>query len=111
MRLFAKGRIIRLYRRAVPSLLSSKTRSAMGKAGMPPLFAMAFAAMASVAPDSGWAAPAGGRLEQVRHRGAVVCGVAPSLAGFSIPDRQGRWTGLDVDPASMRQALVEIFGR
>jgi general L-amino acid transport system substrate-binding protein len=81
----------------VPSLLSSKTRSAREKAGVPSLFAMAFAAMASVAPDGGWAAPAGGRLEQVRHRGAVVCGVAPSLAGFSIPDRQGRWTGLDVD--------------
>ena len=64
---------------------------------MPPLFAMAFAALASLAPDRGWAAPEGGLLEQVRHRGAVVCGVAPSLAGFSIPDRQGRWTGFDVD--------------
>ena len=64
---------------------------------MPPLFAMAFAAMAMLAPDSGRAAPGSGLLERVRHRGAVICGVAPSLAGFSIPDRQGRWTGFDVD--------------
>ncbi len=64
---------------------------------MPPLVAMAFAALASLAPDSGRAAPESGLLEQVRHRGAVICGVAPSLAGFSIPDKQGRWTGFDVD--------------
>jgi general L-amino acid transport system substrate-binding protein len=64
---------------------------------MPPIFAMAFAAMAALAPVSGRAAPESGLLEQVRHRGAVICGVAPSLAGFSIPDRQGRWTGFDVD--------------
>lgn len=83
--------------RTVPSLLSSRAYSAMGKARMPPLCAMAFAALASLAPVSGRAAPEGGLLEQVRHRGAVVCGVAPSLAGFSIPDRDGRWTGFDVD--------------
>ena len=64
---------------------------------MPAIFALAFAAMVAFAPDSGRAAPEGGVLEQVRHRGAVICGVAPSLAGFSIPDRQGRWTGFDVD--------------
>lgn len=64
---------------------------------MPPLLAMAFAALATLAPDSGRAAPESGLLQQVRHRGAVICGVAPSLAGFSIPDKQGRWTGFDVD--------------
>lgn len=64
---------------------------------MPPIVAMVFAAMAILAPVDGRAALESGLLEQVRHRGAVICGVAPSLAGFSIPDRQGRWTGFDVD--------------
>ena len=61
------------------------------------LVVMALATVALLAPATGRAAPEGGLLEQVRHRGAVICGVAPSLAGFSIPDRQGRWTGFDVD--------------
>jgi len=64
---------------------------------MPLLVAMACAAMLALALHEGRAAPAGGLLEKVRQRGAVVCGVAPSLAGFSIPDKQGRWTGFDVD--------------
>ncbi|BCB19969.1 amino acid ABC transporter substrate-binding protein [Bosea sp. ANAM02] len=61
------------------------------------LAAMALATFAIIVPASGRAAPEGGLLEQVRRRGAVICGVAPSLAGFSIPDREGRWTGFDVD--------------
>lgn len=64
---------------------------------MSAIVAMAFAALASLAPASGRAAPADGLLEQVRQRGAVICGVTPSLAGFAIPDSQGRWTGFDVD--------------
>lgn len=64
---------------------------------MPLLVAMACAVMTALAPVDGRAAPAGGLLERVRQRGAVICGVAPSLAGFSIPDKQGRWTGFDVD--------------
>ncbi len=37
------------------------------------------------------------QLEQIRARGALLCGVGPGLAGFGIPDQQGNWTGLDVD--------------
>jgi general L-amino acid transport system substrate-binding protein len=37
------------------------------------------------------------QLEQVKARGALVCGTNPSLAGFAIPDAQGNWSGLDVD--------------
>jgi general L-amino acid transport system substrate-binding protein len=36
-------------------------------------------------------------LDTVRQRGALVCGVSQGLAGFSNPDAQGRWTGLDTD--------------
>ncbi|PIE56292.1 MAG: amino acid ABC transporter substrate-binding protein [Desulfobulbus propionicus] len=36
-------------------------------------------------------------LEEVRRRGEVVCGVSTGLPGFSSPDEQGIWRGLDVD--------------
>jgi general L-amino acid transport system substrate-binding protein len=36
-------------------------------------------------------------LREVQQRGQLVCGVSQGLAGFSNPDAQGRWTGLDVD--------------
>lgn len=39
----------------------------------------------------------GGVLDLVRSRGALVCGVTPALAGFALPDAQGRWSGLDID--------------
>ena len=36
-------------------------------------------------------------LDQVRARGQLVCGVNTGLAGFSLPDSQGVWRGLDAD--------------
>jgi general L-amino acid transport system substrate-binding protein len=36
-------------------------------------------------------------LEVVRERGYVQCGVTTGFAGFSAPDAQGRWQGLDID--------------
>jgi general L-amino acid transport system substrate-binding protein len=38
-----------------------------------------------------------GTLETVRERGAVRCGVTPGVPGFSAPDDEGHWHGLDVD--------------
>ena len=38
-----------------------------------------------------------GTLAQVKARGHLVCGVSGGVAGFSIPDSQGQWRGLDVD--------------
>jgi len=40
---------------------------------------------------------AGATLDAVMDRGAVRCGVSGSLAGFSIPDSQGKMQGLDAD--------------
>lgn len=40
---------------------------------------------------------AGATLDAVMERGAVRCGVSGSLAGFSIPDSQGKMQGLDAD--------------
>ncbi|NEU11279.1 amino acid ABC transporter substrate-binding protein [Methylobacterium sp. BTF04] len=42
-------------------------------------------------------ARAEGTLAQVKARGHLVCGVSGGVAGFSMPDGQGRWRGLDVD--------------
>ena len=42
-------------------------------------------------------ARAAGTLDAVRARGQLVCGVNTGLAGFSLPDSQGVWRGLDVD--------------
>lgn len=53
---------------------------------------------ASPAPAQQPAPPtAGGRLEVVKARGTLRCGVNPGLAGFAFPDSSGQWRGLDVD--------------
>ena len=36
-------------------------------------------------------------LEVVKQRGLVVCGANVGLPGFSVPDQQGNWSGMDVD--------------
>jgi general L-amino acid transport system substrate-binding protein len=36
-------------------------------------------------------------LDGVRRKGFVQCGVTTGVAGFSAPDAQGEWRGIDVD--------------
>ena len=36
-------------------------------------------------------------LKTVKDRGILHCGANGTLAGFGLPDAQGKWTGLDVD--------------
>jgi general L-amino acid transport system substrate-binding protein len=36
-------------------------------------------------------------LDTVKQRGLVICGANVGLPGFSMPDQQGNWTGMDVD--------------
>ena len=36
-------------------------------------------------------------LKTVKDRGILHCGSNGTLAGFGLPDAQGKWTGLDVD--------------
>ena len=38
-----------------------------------------------------------GTLNDIKKRGELRCGVTQALAGFSVADDKGRWTGLDVD--------------
>src|ERR671935_971967 len=40
---------------------------------------------------------AAGTLDTVKQRGTLVCGVSAGFAGFSAPDSQGNFKGLDVD--------------
>src|SRR5204862_5323774 len=43
------------------------------------------------------ASASAGTLDDIKAKGFVQCGVSQGLAGFSIPDAQNNWTGLDVD--------------
>jgi general L-amino acid transport system substrate-binding protein len=45
-------------------------------------------------------------LSVVKERGAVQCGVTTGFAGFSAPDTQGDWKGLDVDMCRAVAAAV-----
>jgi general L-amino acid transport system substrate-binding protein len=47
-------------------------------------------------------------LDVVRHRGTVLCGTTTGFAGFSAPDTQGKWRGLDVDVC--RAVAAAVFG-
>lgn len=46
------------------------------------------------------------RLEAIRARGYVNCGVGTGITGFSQVDSSGRWSGLDVDFCSALAAAV-----
>ena len=53
-------------------------------------------------------AHAGKTLDAVKQRGSVKCGVTNGVAGFSAPDTQGNWSGLDVD--SCRAIAAAVLG-
>src|SRR5450756_2896102 len=46
-------------------------------------------------------------LKAVTDRGMLNCGANGTLAGFGLPDAQGKWTGLDVDVC--RAVAAAIF--
>lgn len=56
----------------------------------------------------GTAAAHADTLEDVKAKGVLACGVSQGLPGFSNPDDQGNWTGLDVDYC--RAMAAAIFG-
>src|SRR5215467_6648092 len=64
------------------------------------LFGMMFAAVVDVCAES--------RLQRVRARGYLVCGVESGVAGFATVDAQGRYAGLDIDMC--RAVAAAIFG-
>ena len=53
-------------------------------------------------------ADAGARLDAIRQKGALACGVGADVAGFSRVDAKGEWSGFDVDIC--RAVAAAIFG-
>ena len=47
-------------------------------------------------------------LSDTKDRGNVRCGVSQGLPGFSNPDADGNWVGIDVDVC--RAVSAAIFG-
>jgi general L-amino acid transport system substrate-binding protein len=45
-------------------------------------------------------------LKTVKDRGTLNCGANGQLAGFGLPDAQGKWTGLDVDVCKAIAAAI-----
>ena len=58
---------------------------------------MLVAATALVAFGAAAPAFAGESLDAIRERGTLICGVNTGLSGFSAPDSEGVYAGLDVD--------------
>ena len=59
--------------------------------------ALATAVLAAAAITAASAQSGSPTLAKVKSEGYLKCGVSDGLAGFSNPDAQGNWTGLDVD--------------
>jgi general L-amino acid transport system substrate-binding protein len=69
---------------------------------------MAAGVVAAALVGAAGAAYAGKDLDAVKARGSLICGVTTGVAGFSLADSQGKWTGLDVD--TCRAVAAAIFG-
>jgi general L-amino acid transport system substrate-binding protein len=79
----------------------------MHRIGLRVAFALARVAFAlAMVFGIGSAAQAGPTLDKVKQAGTLVCGVSTGLAGFSQPDNQGNYTGLDVDICKAIAAAV-----
>src|SRR4051812_16996594 len=71
----------------------------LGNPGTLPMMRIALACLLLAIPAI-VAAPsraAAATLEAVKSRGQLVCGVNTGVAGFSAPDKQGVYRGLDID--------------
>lgn len=53
-------------------------------------------------------AASAGTLDTVKGKGMLTCGVSTGVAGYSLPDDKGQWTGLDVDVC--RAVATAVFG-
>src|SRR6185437_2144191 len=92
---------------AAPSTAGRTTRTSAFDAAIAPSFlytqprhimrrsAMLFVLAAMLASCGGRATSS--RLSRIRHRGVLVCGVLPGIAGFAQVDRDGRYRGFDID--------------
>lgn len=51
---------------------------------------------------------AGAALDAIKARGFLQCGLSTGVPGYSIPDKQGNWSGLDAD--TCRALAAALFG-
>jgi general L-amino acid transport system substrate-binding protein len=65
-------------------------------------------AAAGVVLGLGGATQAGPTLDKVKQAGQLVCGVQTGVAGFGMPDSQGRYAGFNIDICKALSAA--IFG-
>jgi general L-amino acid transport system substrate-binding protein len=72
------------------------------------MFPRRLTALAAVACVIALPVSAGQTFDAVKAKGYVNCAVNTGLAGFSMPDSQGKWTGLDVDLC--RAIAAAMFG-
>lgn len=85
---------------ATPATSAKPTSAATAPAATPAsrVAASATAAPAAAAPVTTSALPsASSRLDAVRARGKLLCGVNPGLLGFANRTGSGDWSGIDVD--------------
>src|SRR5690606_17380696 len=74
-----------------------------GMEGMKQLIKLGMISALAITVSSGASAQT---LDQVKERGTLSCAVSTGLPGFSAPDDQGYWTGLDVDYCKAIAAAV-----
>ena len=74
--------------------IAGRVASSDGGSHMKQACLIAFLAVALGSAPSSVAAQT---LDAVKSRGILNCGANTGLAGFGIPDKQGGWSGLDVD--------------
>ncbi len=66
------------------------------------------AAVGAVVLGLGAQGAAAATLDDVKSKGSLTCGVSTGLQGFSAPDNEGNWSGLDVEYC--RAIAAAIFG-
>lgn len=70
--------------------------------------ALALTTLVAAASTLPVAAQAGETLEAIKSKGVLRCGVNTGLQGFSAPDSQGKWTGIDAD--FCRAVAIAVLG-
>jgi general L-amino acid transport system substrate-binding protein len=76
----------------------------MGQVSMKQLSVIAAGAVIGLLATT--AAQAGPTLDTIKKNGALTCGVSTGVAGFSLSDSQGKYTGIDVDICKAVAAAV-----
>ena len=73
-----------------------------------PLLTLALPLLASPLMLTASAAQAGQVFDAIKKRGTIRCGVSTGVAGFSVPDSTGQWSGIDTDVC--RALAAGLFG-